>query len=151
MFLPVCHGLPVICGCCFLLPTDHPSDHGPLIQMRRGYGCIRLTPPFTSKATTSNQRVDPSAGAAPTPNCPPRKHCPGRGDPFTEGFVYPGLGGSTSAQKGRQATISEASYLSDAPHLDYKTPCHNNRQAIGALNSPSHIRMDLRAVVEVAD
>ena len=59
-----------------------------------------------------------------------------------EAFVYPSPAGGF-APKGRAPTVSEAAYLSDAPHLDYKASIPGKKGAGGAVRSPkaSHIRM----------
>lgn len=65
-----------------------------------------------------------------------------------EAFVYPSPTGGFSP-KGRPPTFAEASYLSDAPHLDYKTPTSGRRRAATA-PQPSHIRREMEAGVEMA-
>ena len=81
----------------------------------------------------------------------PHKHGHGKVDPSTEAFVYPGLAGGF-APKGRPPTMFEASYLSDAPHLEYKTPTNKKSRASGGVKSPqmSHIRMEVEAAAEMA-
>ncbi|KAG6355996.1 hypothetical protein INS49_015381 [Diaporthe citri] len=67
-----------------------------------------------------------------------------------EDFVYPSPTGGFSP-KGRPPTFAEAAYLSDAPHLDYKTPTSGRRRASTAMKSPqpSHIRTEMEAGVEM--
>lgn len=68
-----------------------------------------------------------------------------------EAFVYPSPAGGFSP-KGRPPTFAEASYLSDAPHLDYKTPASGRRRAVTGPKSPqpSHIRREMEAGVEMS-
>ncbi|KAG8163623.1 hypothetical protein KVR01_006920 [Diaporthe batatas] len=72
----------------------------------------------------------------------------------TEGFVYPGLGGSF-VPRDRRVTISEGSYHSDPPHIDpstsYHPPQRRKRRASGAVKSPSHIRFEIEAMAEAAE
>lgn len=67
-----------------------------------------------------------------------------------EDFVYPSPTGGF-APKGRALTASEAAYLSDAPHLDYKSPARGRKGSDGAVKSPkaSHIRMEMEACAEM--
>lgn len=82
----------------------------------------------------------------------PPKDRRGRDPAFTEGFVYPGPGG-TFVPKDRRATISEGVYLSDAPYLDKTPPYYphqKRRRGSGAVQSPSHIRVEIQAMAEAA-
>lgn len=75
----------------------------------------------------------------------------GNAKPTPEDFVYPCPTGGYSP-KGRPPTLDEAAYLSDAPHLDYKTPTRGRKRAAGGVRSPqpSHIRREMEAGIEMA-
>lgn len=115
-------------------------------------GRTQVTNASTNQQGTSNRSEARSVSRGRTHAKLPPRDRRGRDDAFTEGFVYPGLGG-TFVPKDRRATISEGAYLSDAPHLNYTPPYHphqKKRRTSGAVSSPSHIRVEIEAMAEAA-
>lgn len=78
------------------------------------------------------------------------EHVQRKSTPSPEAFVYPCLGGGF-APKGRPPTVFEAVHLSDAPHLEYKSPEKRGKREAGAMKSPqaSHIRIEVEAAIEM--
>lgn len=81
------------------------------------------------------------------------RHVHGRRDtsyPPPDDYVYPSPGGGFSP-KGRPPSKTEAAYLSDAPHLDFKKPPQKRKRAAGSFKSPqpSHIRLEIEAGLEM--
>lgn len=81
---------------------------------------------------------------------PHHGHVQRKSTPSPESFVYPCLGGGF-APKGRPPTVFEAVHLSDAPHLEYKSPEKRGKREAGAVKSPqaSHIRIEVEAAIEM--
>ncbi|POS71131.1 hypothetical protein DHEL01_v210474 [Diaporthe helianthi] len=120
----------------------------------RGRTQVTDTTATSSQYSNSNnkQRQSRSVSRGRTHTKLPPKDRRGRDDAFVDCFVYPGLGGSFGP-KSRRSTVSEAGFLSDAPHLDQSSPHrphHKKRRASSAIKSPSHIRVEIEAMAEAA-